>query len=99
VEQRQQNKRFGSYHSSYPKVVVPSKIMCVPEVRPVRSKVVPDGTATLERTIVAQDVLDLLAREAPADLEKVHETLWQDLGLLLELEKVRQQEQQLQARW
>jgi hypothetical protein len=73
--------------------------MCVPEVRPVRSKVVPDGTATLERTIVAQDVLDLLAREAPADLEKVHETLWQDLGLLLELEKVRQQEQQLQARW
>jgi hypothetical protein len=68
-------ERFGAYHSSYPKVVVPSKITCVPEVRPVRSRVTPDGTATLERTMVAQDALDLLAAEAPEDPEKVHEAL------------------------
>jgi hypothetical protein len=44
VEQGQRNReRFGAYHSSYPKVVVPSKITCVPEVRPVRSRVTPDG--------------------------------------------------------
>lgn len=31
----------------------------------------PDGTATSDRTIVEQDVLDLLADEAPSDPEKV----------------------------
>jgi hypothetical protein len=32
---------------------------------------VPDGTATLERTIVAQDFCDLLAEAAPVEPEKV----------------------------
>jgi hypothetical protein len=47
----------------------------VPEVRPVKSNVVPEGTATLERTMVAQDFLDLLAREAPEEPEKVQDAL------------------------
>jgi hypothetical protein len=68
-------ERFGTYHSSYPKVVVPSKMMCVPEIRPVRSKTKPDGTSTLERIMVVQDALDLLAAAAPEDPEKVHEAL------------------------
>lgn len=38
---------------------------------PVKSRVVPEGTATLERTIVAQEVLDLLAEAAPFEPEKV----------------------------
>ena len=42
---------------------------------PVKSRVVPDGTATLERTMVAQEVLDLLAAEAPDDPEKVQDAL------------------------
>ena len=76
VEQGQRNReRFGAYHSSYPKVVVPSKITCVPEDRPVRSRTRPDGTTRPLRTIVAQDALDLLAAEAPEDPEKVHEAL------------------------
>jgi hypothetical protein len=33
--------------------------------------VVPEGTATLDRTIVAHDAWDLLAEEAPADPENV----------------------------
>lgn len=36
----------------------------MPEFRPVRSSVVPEGTAMLSSTIVAQDVLDLLADAA-----------------------------------
>lgn len=43
----------------------------VPELRPVRSKVVPEGTARAERMIVEQEVLDLLAEEAPPDPENV----------------------------
>lgn len=43
----------------------------VPLVRPVKSNVVPDGTAKAERMMVEQEVLDLLADEAPADPEKV----------------------------
>ena len=40
-------------------------------MRPVKSKVVPDGTATAEIMIVEQEVLDLLAEEAPPDPENV----------------------------
>jgi hypothetical protein len=81
VEQGQQNReRFGAYHSSYPKVVVPSKITVVPEVRSVRSRITPDGTAMLERIIVAQDALDLLAAEAPEEPEKVHEARLERFG-------------------
>jgi hypothetical protein len=43
----------------------------VPEFRPVKSKVTPDGTAIAERIIVEQEVFDLLAREAPVDPLKV----------------------------
>ena len=43
----------------------------VPELRPVRSKVLPDGTARADKMIVLQEVLDLLAEEAPPDPEKV----------------------------
>lgn len=39
---------------------------------PVKSRVTPDGTARAERTIVAQAALDLLARAAPLEPEKVH---------------------------
>jgi len=52
----------------------------VPEVRPVRSRVVPDGTATLLRTIVAQEALDFEAKEAPVDPEKVQDALFSRLG-------------------
>jgi hypothetical protein len=41
----------------------------VPEFSPVMSSVVPEGTAILSSTIVAQDFLDLLAEAA---LVKVH---------------------------
>ncbi len=47
----------------------------MPEVSPVRSSVVPDGTATLLRTMVAHEFLDLLAAEAPEDPEKVQVAL------------------------
>lgn len=40
-------------------------------MRPVKSKVTPEGTATAEMMMVEQEVLDLLAEEAPADPEKV----------------------------
>jgi hypothetical protein len=43
----------------------------VPELRPVRSRITPEGTATEDKMIVEQDVLDLLADEAPPDPEKV----------------------------
>lgn len=59
----------GPDHSSYPKVVVPSKMTWVPVVRPVRSRVVPEGTAMADKTIVAHDALDL---EAEAALVNVH---------------------------
>jgi hypothetical protein len=36
-----------------------------------RSKVVPDGTATLERIMVEHDACDLLADDAPLEPEKV----------------------------
>jgi hypothetical protein len=53
--------------------VVPSKITAVPSSRSVKSKVVPDGTATSDKTIVEQDFLDSLAEAAPLEPEKVHE--------------------------
>lgn len=40
-------------------------------VKPVKSSVTPDGTATDDKTMVEQDVLDLLARDAPLEPEKV----------------------------
>jgi hypothetical protein len=40
-------------------------------LRPVKSKVVQDGTLTAEIMIVEQEVLYLLAEEAPADPENV----------------------------
>ena len=43
----------------------------VPLFRPVRSRVVPAGTATEERTIVEQEVLDLMAEAAPLEPVKV----------------------------
>lgn len=43
----------------------------VPELRPVRSNVVPEGTASADRMMVEQEVLDLLADEAPPEPEKV----------------------------
>jgi hypothetical protein len=43
----------------------------VPSFRPVKSNVVPEGTATADSTMVEQAVLDLLADEAPLDPEKV----------------------------
>ena len=36
-----------------------------------RSNVTPDGTATADKMMVEQEVLDLLAREAPDEPEKV----------------------------
>ena len=43
----------------------------VPEFKPVRSRVTPEGTARADRMMVEQDVLDLLALEAPPEPEKV----------------------------
>lgn len=62
----------GPLHSSYPKVVVPSKITCVPEVKEVRSSVTPEGTATFLRMIVEQVFLEAEALAAPLEPEKVH---------------------------
>ena len=39
-------------------------------MRPVRSKVVPDGTAILSKTMVAQEVFDLLAAEAAVKVQE-----------------------------
>jgi hypothetical protein len=44
----------------------------VPELRPVRSRVTPEGTATDDMMIVEHEILDLLADDAPPDPEKVH---------------------------
>lgn len=63
----------GPDHSSYPKVVVPSKMTLVPLVSLVKSRVVPDGTAMLLKTIVAQEALDLLTAAAPEEPEKAIE--------------------------
>ena len=41
--------------------------------RSLRSKVVPDGTATLDKMIVEQEDCDLLAEAAPEEPEKVQE--------------------------
>jgi len=43
----------------------------VPEFKPVKSRVVPEGTASADRMIVEQEVLDLLAEDAPPEPEKV----------------------------
>jgi hypothetical protein len=58
----------------------------VPSFSPVKSKVVPDGTATDDRTMVAQDALDALAEAAPAEPLKVQlparlATAWSARGL------------------
>lgn len=45
---------------------------CVPSLRSVKSRVVPDGTARAERMIVEHEVFDTLADEAPPEPEKVH---------------------------
>lgn len=45
----------------------------VPELRPVKSSVVPDGTATFDKTMVEHEVLDLLAEAAPFEPENVQE--------------------------
>ena len=45
----------------------------VPELSPVRSRVVPAGTATLFRVMVEQDFLLLMAFAAPLEPEKVRE--------------------------
>ncbi len=47
----------------------------VPLVSLVKSSVVPDGTVMPERTMVAQEALDLLTAAAPEDPEKVQEAL------------------------
>lgn len=47
------------------------RLTVVPLVRPVRSNVVPDGTAKADKMIVEQEVFDLLAEEAPPEPEKV----------------------------
>jgi hypothetical protein len=49
-------------------------------VSPVRSSVVPDGTATEDNTIVAHEALDLLAAAAPLEPENVHEALFARSG-------------------
>lgn len=43
----------------------------VPSFRSLRSSVTPEGTATFDSTIVAQDFCDLLAEDAPFAPEKV----------------------------
>ena len=45
----------------------------VPLVSLVKSRVVPEGTATLLRVMVAQEALDLLTAAAPLAPEKVQE--------------------------
>jgi hypothetical protein len=46
----------------------------------VKSRVVPLGTATLERTMVAQEALDLETAAAPVDPEKVQEARFSRSG-------------------
>lgn len=57
----------------------------VPSFSPVKSKVVPAGTATLLSTIVEQDFLPLMAAAAPVDPEKVQlearSSMWVATGL------------------
>jgi hypothetical protein len=53
--------------------VIGMRLTFVPDLRPVKSSVVPDGTATLDRTMVEHEVLDLLAEAAPLEPENVHE--------------------------
>ena len=50
-----------------------SETHCVPLVNPVKSRVVPEGTATLDKTMVAQLAFDLLAEAAPLAPENVQE--------------------------
>ena len=53
--------------------MVPSKITVVSSASLERSNVVPEGTATLFKTMVAQAVCDWEADAAPAEPEKVQE--------------------------
>lgn len=52
----------------------------VPSFRLLRSNVTPEGTATLERTIVAQDFCEALAEAAPLEPEKVQLARFSRLG-------------------
>lgn len=54
-----------------PRVVTYGSLTVVPLFSPVRSRVVPAGTATEDKTIVEQEVLDLMADAAPLEPEKV----------------------------
>lgn len=54
-----------------PQVVVPWKMTVVSSANLDRSRVVPEGTATLLRTIVAQAVADFEAEAAPVEPENV----------------------------
>lgn len=49
----------------------------------VKSRVVPEGTATSERTMVAQEDLDLLANAAPLLPENVQVALKTELATIL----------------
>jgi len=53
--------------------VVGMVLTFVPELRPVKSSVVPEGTATFDKTMVEHEFLDLLAEAAPLEPENVHE--------------------------
>jgi hypothetical protein len=48
-----------------------TQLTAVLSLRLDRSKVVPDGTATLDRIMVEHDACDLLADDAPLEPEKV----------------------------
>lgn len=63
-------------YARYQKVYVETRegrLTFVPDLRPVRSSVFPDGTATFDKTMVEHEVLDLLAEAAPLEPENVQE--------------------------
>jgi hypothetical protein len=49
------------------------RLTFVPAVRSVKSSVVPAGTATFDKVIVEQEVLDLRTLAAPVEPENMHE--------------------------
>lgn len=59
----------GPSHSSYSKVVVPSKVTVVPSVRSVKSRVVPAGTVMPERTMLVQSALPARAASASVKVQ------------------------------
>ena len=48
------------------------RLTLVPLFSPVRSRVVPAGTATEDKVMVVHEALDLIAEAAPVEPEKVH---------------------------